>query len=178
MLGIEHRVSAPYHPQTNGLTERFNQTLCSALAIYVNEKQDDWDRYLHQVAFAARTCQQKSTKERPFYLLYGRKAVLQVQVDISTSVPNTDMPVKDDEFAEINNDRMTSFVELIKARENAKESISKVQKKQKIYYDTKHGSNHSLQPGQKVLPKNAKRINRKGDKWLTDGLDHISFQHV
>lgn len=43
MLGIEHRVSAPYHPQTNGLTERFNQTLCSALAKYVNEKQDDWD---------------------------------------------------------------------------------------------------------------------------------------
>lgn len=164
MLGIEHRVSAPYHPQTNGLTERFNQTLCSALAKYVNEKQDDWDRYLHQVAFAARTCQQKSTKETPFYLLYGRKAVLPVQVDIPTSVPNTEMSLKDDEFAEIYNDRVTSFVELIKARENAKESISKEQKKQKIYYDKRHGSNHSLQPGQKVLLKNAKRINRKGDK--------------
>lgn len=85
-------------------------------------------------------------------------------MDIPTSVPNTEMSLKDDEFAEIYNDRVTSFVELIKARENAKESISKEQKKQKIYYDKRHGSNHSLQPGQKVLLKNAKRINRKGDK--------------
>lgn len=58
------------------------------------------------------------------------------------------MPLKDGEFADIYNYRVTSFVELIKARENAKESISKEQKKQKIYYDKKHGLKHSLQPGQ------------------------------
>lgn len=85
-------------------------------------------------------------------------------MDIPTSVPNTEMPLKGGEFAEIYNYRVTSFVELIKVRENAKESISKEQKKQKIYYDKKHGLKHSLQPGQKVLLKNAKRINRKGDK--------------
>ena len=29
---IKHRLSSPYHPQTNGLVERFNQTLCEKLA--------------------------------------------------------------------------------------------------------------------------------------------------
>jgi hypothetical protein len=31
LAGTEHRVTSPYNPRTNGLTERFNQTLCDAL---------------------------------------------------------------------------------------------------------------------------------------------------
>jgi len=29
---IKHRLSSPYHPQTNNLMERFNQMLCEKLA--------------------------------------------------------------------------------------------------------------------------------------------------
>ena len=29
---IKHGFSTPYHPKTNGLVERFNKTLCEALA--------------------------------------------------------------------------------------------------------------------------------------------------
>ncbi|XP_061181232.1 uncharacterized protein LOC133189855 [Saccostrea echinata] len=165
-MGIQHRVSAPYHPQTNGLTERFNQTLCSALTKYVSEKQDDWDQYLQQVAFAARTCQQKSTKESPFYLIYGRKVVLPIQLDIPTTVPNMQRQQTEEEFDEIYSDRITSFVELLKAHDAAKDNISIEQKKQKTYYDRKHGTADLLQPGQRVLLRNSKRINRKGDKML------------
>ncbi len=34
---IKHRLLTPYHPQTNGLVERFNQTLCEKLAKMAEE---------------------------------------------------------------------------------------------------------------------------------------------
>src|SRR6266542_4285932 len=34
---IKHRLSTPYHPQTNDLVERFNQTLCEKLAKMAEE---------------------------------------------------------------------------------------------------------------------------------------------
>ncbi len=34
---IKHRLSLPYHPQINGLVERFNQTLCEKLAKLAEE---------------------------------------------------------------------------------------------------------------------------------------------
>jgi len=34
----KHIMNSPYHPQNNGLTERFNETLAGMLAMYVSEK--------------------------------------------------------------------------------------------------------------------------------------------
>ena len=42
---IKHKLSAPYHPQTNGLVERFNRTLCESLA-KVSEKENQWDEHI------------------------------------------------------------------------------------------------------------------------------------
>jgi IS30 family transposase len=59
-LAIKHHVTSPYHPQTNGLTERYNQTLCHCLVKYVNSKQTDWDLFINRSLFAYRTSRQKS----------------------------------------------------------------------------------------------------------------------
>src|SRR6185436_15914371 len=40
LFEVSHRVSIPYHPQTNGLTERFNQTLVNLLGKLTNQHQD------------------------------------------------------------------------------------------------------------------------------------------
>ena len=68
----EHRISSAYHPQTNGLVERFNQTLQRSLIKVVNSNQTDWDEKLDGVLFAYRTSQQKSSKVTPFELMYCR----------------------------------------------------------------------------------------------------------
>ncbi len=49
-----HWVTSAYHPQTNGLTERFNQTLKSALIQVVNRQQNDWDLHLEKILFGYR----------------------------------------------------------------------------------------------------------------------------
>ena len=72
LSGTEHRVTSAYHPQSNGLTERFNQTLQTALIKVVNDTQNDWDEHLSAVLFAYRTAQQKATKMSPFEVMFCR----------------------------------------------------------------------------------------------------------
>ena len=62
-----------YHPQTDGLVERFNATLCEGLSIYVSTHQKDWDKHLPLVLFAYCVSPNATTSESPFYLLYGRE---------------------------------------------------------------------------------------------------------
>ena len=72
MTSTEHRVTSAYHPQSNSLTERFNQTLQTALVKIINTDQDDWDDHLSAVLFAYRTAQQKATKLSPFEIMFCR----------------------------------------------------------------------------------------------------------
>jgi hypothetical protein len=73
---VEHLLSTPYHPQTNGLVERFNRTLLDALAKTANEHLDEWDKYIAPILFAYRTNRHSTTKITPFFLVYGREAKL------------------------------------------------------------------------------------------------------
>jgi len=65
--------TTPYHPQCDGLVERFNKTLCKMLSAYANSNQTNWDLYLPLVLFAYRTAEQSSSGFSPFSLLYGRE---------------------------------------------------------------------------------------------------------
>lgn len=46
-LGISAIQTTPYHPQTDGLVERFNQTLKRMLQKFVDDTGKDWDRGNH-----------------------------------------------------------------------------------------------------------------------------------
>ena len=73
VLQIRRIQTTPYHPQTDGLVERFNGTLKSMLRKFVADSQNDWDTYLPHVLFAYREVPQESTGFSPFQLLYGRR---------------------------------------------------------------------------------------------------------
>ena len=72
LTGSDHRVTSAYHPQTNGLVERLNQTTQNVLLKLVNENQDNWDELLPSALFAICTSQQKSAKYTPFELIFNR----------------------------------------------------------------------------------------------------------
>ena len=71
-LKVSKAQTTAYHPQTDGLVERFNGTLLHGLAKLGNENQDDWDRQIPYFLAAYRWTPQESTKETPFFLMYGR----------------------------------------------------------------------------------------------------------
>jgi hypothetical protein len=73
---VPHRMSTPYHPQTNGLVERFNRTLIEALAKTTTSHIKNWDQYIAPILFAYRTNEHSVTKMSPFFLVYGRDAKL------------------------------------------------------------------------------------------------------
>ena len=54
-LGIDHRRTTAYHPQSNGQTESYNQTLCNSLVKFLNDGQDNWDDFIDPVLLAYRT---------------------------------------------------------------------------------------------------------------------------
>ncbi len=58
---IKHSLSSPYHPQSNGLVERFNKTLCEGIA-KLAEEVDQWDRFIQPVLFAYRTKELRISK--------------------------------------------------------------------------------------------------------------------
>jgi len=72
LLSIQHITSTLYHPQANGLVEKFNGTLKSMIKKLCLERPSDWDRYLEPALFAYREVKQDSLGFSPFELLYGR----------------------------------------------------------------------------------------------------------
>ena len=71
-LGVTKINTSVYHPQANGLVERFNGTLKAMLKKFVRECVQTWDRYLPYLLFAYREVPCESTGFSPFELLYGR----------------------------------------------------------------------------------------------------------
>lgn len=72
LLGTQHRMTSPYHPQSNGLVEKFNHTIQSCLLKVVNENQSNWDTFLDPILFSIRTSKHKSTGYTPFEMMFKR----------------------------------------------------------------------------------------------------------
>jgi hypothetical protein len=74
--GINHKLSTAYHPQTDGQTERMNQTLEQYLRSYVNQQQDNWVALLPMAEFAINSAKATTTGVTPFFANYGYQPVM------------------------------------------------------------------------------------------------------
>jgi hypothetical protein len=79
---IQHVLASAYHPQTNGLVERYNKTLAKTLAKLIDRQPREWDEMVPAAVFAYRTSRQETTQQTPFYLMYGREAVYPIETMI------------------------------------------------------------------------------------------------
>ena len=128
---IDHRYTSPNHPQANGLVERFNGTLCTALRKCAHENTADWDTFIPTVLIGYRCSLQSSTRFSPFYMLYARQPVLPVGQGVATvDLEDTSMDVAVD-----------VLINKVSTREQAAaaalQNISKAQEKQQTDYKAK-----------------------------------------
>ena len=137
LMGMKKVNTTAYHPQTDGLVERFNRTLTSMLAKTVKKDGSDWDKHLPYVLYAYRTSPQESTKESPFFLLYGRDSRLPTDQALSPQPPRDVIDV-DTYKSEVSQG-------LSAAWKMAREQVQKAQRRQKTQHDR-----HARDPGFRV----------------------------
>ena len=70
-LGIWQNLSSAYHPQTDGESERTNQSVEVALRIFCNYWQDDWAEWLPVVQYQMNSHELGTTKQTPFDVWMG-----------------------------------------------------------------------------------------------------------
>jgi transposase InsO family protein len=80
-LGIEHRVSTAYHPQTNGQAETSNRQLKSILNKTIEKGGKDWSKKLDGALWAYRTAFKTPIGMTPYQFVYGKACHLTVELE-------------------------------------------------------------------------------------------------
>ena len=78
LLGCVKTRTAPYHPESDGMVERFNRTCLMMLSMFVNDRRDNWNELLPFVMHAYRTSVHESTGYSPFRLMMGLRMSLRM----------------------------------------------------------------------------------------------------
>ena len=72
-LGTQLKLSTAFHPQTDGLAERYNRTIQEMIRSFLTyERRKDWDLLLTPLEFAYNRSTNRTTGYSPFELLYGQ----------------------------------------------------------------------------------------------------------
>ena len=122
----------PYHPQSDRLVERFNQTLLSMLLTCTHDNPFDWEHHLRKVCMTYNSSVQSSTGYTPFYLIFGHQA--QLSVDIIYRPSCTDLqsasPPTSAYASQLQNRLLTAF-------DLVTDHASMHHERQKAFYDRK-----------------------------------------
>lgn len=130
LLGISKTRTTPYHPQSDGMVERFNETIEDGLAMFVNAHQTDWDMHISLLLMAYRSAVHVTTKISPSRMMLGREIKLPIAVWAGRP-DDSEMPPHSPMYAQKLQEKMDEVH--IFARDNLKISAGAM----KQYYDIK-----------------------------------------
>lgn len=129
LLDIEKTRTTSFHPQSDGMVERFNRTLKDMLAAVVAPDQKDWDTWLPYLMMAYRSAVHTSTGFTPTELMLGRNVTL--PLDLLLPKPPDDNPICTTDFADQLEGKMKEVYEVARSR------LQMSNAKQKTLYDRK-----------------------------------------
>ena len=92
-LAIKNINTTAYHPQSNGLVERFHRTLKASLM--ATGEPAGWMGRLPHVLLGIRTAQRADAGFSPAECVYGTNLVLPGQVQLAAELPTSQQPLQD-----------------------------------------------------------------------------------
>ena len=137
LCGVCHVFTTPYNPQSNGVCERFNATMCGSLASICNSRRTNWNEQLSRIVFSYNTTRHSTTKFTPFEMMFGRLCKLPFDLPKRTTIIEPHQYVKE----------LREYLTSIK--HSARTNIEQMQIKSKKRYDA-HRTNELHSIGQYV----------------------------
>ena len=129
LLEIRKTRTSPYHPQANGLVERFNKTLMKMVIAYLEQEEENWDLHLSCLGAAYRSTVHESTHFTPNRLMLGRE--VRTPIDIMFGSDTTEPYPSYGQYVQEVKERMEHVHDL--ARKYSQGAV----KRQKDHYDVK-----------------------------------------
>ncbi|MBW0570732.1 hypothetical protein O181_110447 [Austropuccinia psidii MF-1] len=112
-LKISRDLSTSFHPETDGQTERLNQILEQYLWMYVSYHQDDFHTWLPLAEFAYNNEEHSSTKNSPFFTIYGRNPSFD-SIHISQDTPVGNLSTKLQSVQQVVKEELESEIKCFK----------------------------------------------------------------
>ena len=158
LYGVQKTRTSPYHPQGNGQTERFNQTLCALIKSLSVTERRRWPEALPHLVLIYNSIPHGVTGIAPYTLMFGRQPMLPIDQLIANTQNNW------------NEDHVQEQSDLIRrSHAIAKERLLKAADADRQRWDRRAKAS-PLPVGSRVLLKNCaftgrhKLVNQYGDQ--------------
>ena len=164
---IKKMHTTPYRPEGNGWCERFNRTLISMLGTLPEEFKSEWVNHVNMLTYAYNCMRSNATGFSPYYLLYGWRPLLPIDIEFGVMTPDLTEVVT------------LKYVHRLQKRldyafKKAADFSRKEAQRSKKRYD-KTAKTSKLEPGDLVLVwrKGFQEKHKISDRWESDPYEVI-----
>ena len=168
--GIKKSRTTAYHPQGNGVVERFNRTMHDLLRSLPPEKKRRWPEFLNDVVYSYNVTPHASTSLSPFYVMFGRHPRLPVDLMLPTARSDGEAPGGQDSWMALHQQRLQEAYKTVSRR------LGQAADKRKKIFDRK-ARDASLEVGTKVYLRNHPAGRNKIQDAFKDKIYRIVQRH-